>query len=126
MATIRPTTVTFSFIIRHLEEQELNELMCLLDGYCEEDDIDNYILARDKAQDIDELDIIIRGTPELREWTTLLRKFLGVRVVRNDSISPKDSFRRLAGGKADKEVGDKIGEALDGFDRRDEEGIGDL
>jgi len=77
MATIRPTTVIYSFIIRHLEGQAAQELMNLLDGMCDEGDIDNYTLARRSSEDIDELDIIVRGSPEQREWTAKLRKFLG-------------------------------------------------
>lgn len=117
---VRPTTVIYSFIIRHLSQQDSEELMTLLDVWADEGEIDNYTLARNSAQDVDELDIIMRSSTEHSDWTTALRKFLEEgRVVRNDSLSPDDNLKRMVGGRADPEGGDRIGAALRALDDLD-------
>ena len=117
MATIRPTGVIFSFIVRKLAEQDVEDLMNLLDQWCDEGDIHNYTLARRSGQDVDELDLILNHSTELSDWQAKLRGFIEHgRITRNDSIDPKDSLRRLAGCRPDVDTARKISDALDDLD----------
>lgn len=116
MATIRPTGVIFSFIIRRLTAQDAEELMTMLDGLCDLGDIDNYTLARRSGHDLDELDLMLNHTTELSDWQATIRKFLeyGATPKRDDSIDPKDRLRRMVGCRPDvkaaREITDFLGE----------------
>jgi hypothetical protein len=118
MATIRPTGVIFSFLIRRMTEQDSEELMNLLDGMCDEGEINDYTLARRSGQDLDELDLMLQHTTELSDWQALLRRFLeyGWKPVRDDSTSPQENLRRMVGGRPDVEAARKISDALDTLD----------